>query len=387
MTRLGVIVGLTAGCALLTSAIAHDVPSTTHRPKQNADKAIPPGVTDALVTPCNASSLLRLEVAVSGKQTRLYPTFGRVVANPSAVINVNAYLSGQISEIFVRPKSIVLKDELIATISSPDFLLTQKAYLALLSNDEQQSILKEEGRLPNFLSDARDNLIWWGMSDEEIDKLTKSGEVVESISVRAPQDGIVTDVFVQPGQIINAGDKTMQNFVVLGKPLVRMVPLSAPDWIEVYLPSDRVGLVKPGETGVRIGSVGGAAATFTISDVLFDVDRSNMMSRAIIRLGQGPKTFALGQTVQLEIDGGGADGIWISRQAVSSQGLDPVVFVEMKPGVFQRRSVKVLETTDDFIRLSNVTAGERAVTTGKMILEGAYRLQSRDAHDHGSCES
>lgn len=387
MSKLGNIAFLGLWLVLLTSALAHDTPSRAPRLKQNSEGAASPKGTESLVTPCNVSGLLRLETAVFGKQARSYPAFGRVVPNPSALLNVNAYLSGQINDIFVRPRSIVRKDDLIATISSPDFLLTQKAYLALLSNDEQQSILKEEGRLPSFLSDARDNLLWWGMSNAEIGELTKSGQVVESISVRAPQDGIITEVFVQPGQIVNAGDKTMQNFVVLGKPLVRMVPLSAPDWIEVYLPSDRAGLAKPGRTVVSISTPAGVAAGLTISEILPDVDRSNLMPRAIVRLGQGPKKLSLGQIVQLEISDEESEGVWVSRQGVSSQGLDPVVFVETKSGTFERRSTQILETADDFIRLSNVSEGERVVTAGKMVLEGAYRLQSRDPRAHGRCDS
>ncbi len=340
---------------------------------------------DALVMLCRNIGLLAIETASENRANASVRTFGRVVPDPTKILNVNAYLSGQVKQVLVRPQTAVRAGDVIATLSSPDFLLTQKAYLALLNNDEQQAILKEEGRLPAYLSDARDNLLWWGMSAEEIDALTKTGQVVESISVRAPSDGIITDVLVQPGQLVNAGDKTMQNFVVLGKALIRMIPLSAPPWIEAYIPADRAPTI---HTGARmmVEMPSGPQMALDVAEVRPDVEPASLMARAIARpAGDTAVAFVPGQMVQVRIDVPRPHGVWISREAVAGQGIEPIVFIEIKPGIFQRRHIEMVEAAGDHIRVAGVKPGERVVTSGKMILEGAYRLQEREPEPSASC--
>ncbi|MBN8968839.1 MAG: efflux RND transporter periplasmic adaptor subunit [Rhizobiales bacterium] len=384
MTRIAaaLLVVLTAMAWSAGPGLSHGVSThaghSHHAPDQTERR-------DALVMLCRSGGLLAME-SVSETQTNAsFRTFGRVIPDPTRVLNVNAYLSGQVTQVLVRPQTAVRKGDVVAKLSSPDFLLTQKAYLALLNNEEQQAILKEEGRLPAYLSDARDNLVWWGMSAEEIDALTKNGKVVESISVRAPSDGIITDVLVQPGQLVNAGDKTMQNFVVVGKALLRMIPSSAPPWIEAYIPADRAAAVRAGSP-MLVEMPSGSPVVLDIAEVRPDVEPTNLMARAVARLtGEAAVAFAPGQMVQTRIEVQRPPGVWVPREAVAGQGIEPIVFIEIKPGIFQRRHIEMAEAAGDYIRVSGVKPGERVVTSGKMVLEGAYRLQEKEPEASASC--
>src|SRR5690606_37771313 len=131
------------------------------------------------------------------------------------------------------PGSMVKEGDPIATVTSPDFIFTQRSYLELLANDERLEILRGEGNLPNYLAGARDNLRWWGMSEAQIDALVESGKLVERLNLVAPRDGVITEVLVQPGDMIDAGDRTMQNFIVLGRAVARLQRSDTPLMLEV----------------------------------------------------------------------------------------------------------------------------------------------------------
>jgi len=77
--------------------------------------------------------------------------------------------------------------------------------------------------------------------------------------------------------------------------------------------------------------------------------------------------------------------VWVSREAVAGQGIEPIVFIEIRPGLFQRRHIEMAEAAGDYIRVSGVKPGERVVTSGKMVLEGAYRLQEKEPEASARC--
>ncbi|RDW14538.1 hypothetical protein DIE28_02025 [Paracoccus thiocyanatus] len=180
-----------------------------------------------------ASSFIVSRAVSTAPPDHRVPAFGRVILDPQGQLDINAAISGQVAEVLVLPGSAVAKGDPIATVTSPDFVFTQRSYLALLENDEQLEILRGEGNLPNYLSDARDNLRWWGMTEAQIDRLVQERRTVDRLNLLAPEDGIITEVLVQPGDMIDAGDRTMQNFIVLGRAVARMQRAATPLVLEV----------------------------------------------------------------------------------------------------------------------------------------------------------
>lgn len=299
--------------------------------------------------------------------------YGRVIPDFKALVEVNVYVTGEIRDVYVRPGDVVRKGEPIVSIYSPEFVSTQRSYLALLQNKQQLDILREEGRLPDYLKDAKENLSWWGMHAEQIEALEKQGRIAQTIQLYAPAAGIVTEVLVQPGSLVNAGDKTMKAFVVTGRSVARMVADSRPYRIEGYVYADQQSLLMH-NAPVRIELNGGRVIERKISAVLPDLDPTNQQARFLVELDQKIPGLLLGETVTLAVQVGRGDGVWVPRDAVLSPHLAPVVYVRKSAQEYERRPVTVLATANDDVQVSNLQPGEFAVTAGKMLLEGTYRM-------------
>ena len=80
--------------------------------------------------------------------------------------------------------------------------------------------------------------------------------------------------------------------------------------------------------------------------------------------------------VELSLRLGNREGIWVPRQAVLGQGLQPVVYAHLAAGRYRRQPVKVLAETNDWLRVEGVASGTRIVVAGKMLLEGLYRISA-----------
>lgn len=359
-------------------------------PPRAAMPAKPQQKSAAPTAPADVVKIARADTvevahATAGRKVGGLRTFGRVVADPAAMIDVNAFISGEVRRVLVRPGALVRKGEAVATIYSPEFVRTQKSYLALLQNEALQSALREEGRLPNYMQDARANLRWWGLSERDIVQLEKTGEAREELDLLAETDGIVTEVFVQPGQLLNAGDKTMKQFVVLGKSVLRMVARDRPFWIEGYLYPGEEQSVRVG-TGASVSLPDGTRARREVAKTVRSIDAKAQRARFFVALKAGD-AVPLGASVELELEVGAGEGVWIPAAAVLNQGIAPVAFVQTQPTLFERRRIEVLQGGGTAMRVAGIRAGEAVVTAGKMLLEGSYRMAAAGnaatgSHDH-----
>lgn len=328
-------------------------------------------------------SILSFAEAKSGNQQAVLHTYGQVVPDAKAVLDINAFVSGQVRRVFVRAGDLVRKGQPVVSIFNPEFIATQKGHLQLLKNNEKLEVLREEGRLPDYLKDARENLRWWGMTDAQIKALVDKGEVVEEIFLPAPTDGYVTEVSVQPGTLINAGDKTMKAFVVMGRSVARMVTTKVPYLIEGFLYFDEQAAVRPG-TAVDIQLPDHKTLHRVISQVVPAIDSRGQRARFLVPLGQVLPDLEVGQSVNLSVHLPATFGVWVPRNAVLSQQLSPIVYVKRSSLRYMRQPVSVLSETAETLRITGIPAGAIVVTEGKMILEGLYRMSANpDAHAGG----
>lgn len=330
------------------------------------------------------ANLVTVSRATAGTQSTDIRTFGQVVPSVSSVLDINANVSGEVKKVFVRVGDSVKAGAAIVSIYNPEFITTQQGQLQLLKNQELLNSLREEGRLPDYLKDARENLKWWGMTEPEINALIKSGRTVQELTLKAPSDGVLTDVFVEPGVLINAGDKTMKAFVVMGKSVARMVTANAVRRIEGVLFQDQQSVVRPGmEVSVELPT---QTLKGRIGEVVPGVDPATKKAKFMVDVANN-QVLALGQSVNLVVHTEPRQGVWVPRSAVLSRWTSPVAFVEKEKGQFFRRAVTVRGQTKTSLLVEGIAPDENLVTEGKMALEGLYRMSSRrsvpdDDHDH-----
>ena len=222
-------------------------------------------------------------------------------------------------------------------------------------------------------------------SDIALHSLQAIAPTVEEIVLKSPADGFVTDVFVQPGLLVNAGDRSMKAFVVMGKSVARMILDKAPYWVEGSLFADQYALLKEGmKATVRLPD--GRSIQRTVTQVLPGVDPKTQRGRFYIDLKQSVPGLVMGQPVKISVDMRLEEGMWVPRSAVLSQGFDPLVYVRLSKNRFSRRPVSINGEAGEFIRVTGVRQGEIVVTEGKMILEGLYRMSGQrdrhNGHDH-----
>lgn len=135
----------------------------------------------------------------------LYPAMidfdARKVHN--VVIKVNARIAS-VGNVFVGKR--VQKGEVLAAFDSAEVDTIQRTFVATVANINRISQISATAQ--EKMIEARMNLRWRGMAEEDIEELELMGKPLGTIPIRAPASGYVQSFNIVRDQIINAGVQT-----------------------------------------------------------------------------------------------------------------------------------------------------------------------------------
>ncbi|MDZ7754368.1 MAG: efflux RND transporter periplasmic adaptor subunit [Gammaproteobacteria bacterium] len=318
--------------------------------------------------------LITTEQAIAQDRITTLRTDGRVAARPDREQEVTINTGGAVREVFIRRGQRVAEGEPMVRVFSPDFMLTQRGYLAMMEDEVRLEQIRTLGNLPDYLEDARENLLWWGMTEGEVEALVEDGTVKETLTATTPISGIVTAVLVEPGALINAGDRGMSTFVITGAPVARVV-LDDGLWAEGRVAPERLHEITVGQK-VRM-RVGRTIRWYGGEVVLVDpmVDPDDGRGRFYVTLDHFPPAYGLGAPLEMLVETPEADGVWVPGEAVITVDGAHYVYVQKDVDIYERRYVDLGARDQGWVQVrEGVAAGEAVVTGGSQLLEGKRLL-------------
>ena len=123
---------------------------------------------------------------------------------------VSAWIPGRIDKLFVDfTGTQVVKGESVVWIYSPDLVSTQEEYLLALETLEKvkESPFDEVINGAKSLIDAsKRRLLWWGVTEKQIEELTKNKKIKQHTVIYAPISGIVIEKKALEGQYVMQGE-------------------------------------------------------------------------------------------------------------------------------------------------------------------------------------
>jgi len=125
---------------------------------------------------------------------------GKIGYNESSLSHITARIPGRIDKLFVNYTGMaVRKKDHMAEYYSPDLLVAQQELLIASRN-------KSAGNDSNFIA-VKKKLKLWGLTDENISQILKTGKVSDHIVLYPPSAGIVIDKPAVEGKYFKTGDR------------------------------------------------------------------------------------------------------------------------------------------------------------------------------------
>ena len=294
---------------------------------------------------------------------------GIVQYDQSRQAKVTAWVAGRIDRLHVnKVGEYVTRNKPVAEVYSPDLVSAQQEYLLALKSREQfrsspiQSISQGgEG----LVASARQRLKLMGVKDGQIAGLEKAGQPNIRLSIYTPLSGVVIDKVALEGQYVNVGD-----------PLFNIADLSTV-WVEVEVYENEFPNIRIGQM-VDIISQSYPGKTFwgRVAFIYPFLDPKTRTVKVRVEIPNPglklkPDMF-VNATVKVPL----GSSIVIPVSAVMDTGKRQVVWVEMKPGMFEPRDVKVGVRSGDNIQiLSGLKAGEKVASSGGYLIDSEAQLK------------
>jgi Cu(I)/Ag(I) efflux system membrane fusion protein len=161
-----------------------------------------PGLAAVSLTP-DARQRMGLTLGTVEKRAlaRTIRTSARIVADETRLFRVTTKVEGWVDKLMVGVTGqAVHKGDPLLTLYSPQLLSTQQEYLAAMQAGDVGKMLTVS---------VRQRLQLWDVSDEQIDRLEKTGQVEKTLTLYAPADGFVTEKNILAGQKVMPADSLM----------------------------------------------------------------------------------------------------------------------------------------------------------------------------------
>ncbi|MFH2035272.1 MAG: efflux RND transporter periplasmic adaptor subunit [Candidatus Zixiibacteriota bacterium] len=302
--------------------------------------------------------------------TKTVKAFGKAAYDESLVYSVDIKIDGWVEKLYVdQSGQSVAKNQPLLEIYSPRLVTAQKEYLVAY----EQYHKNQTSNIGNLLTAARQRLTNWDISKEQIEKLEKDGEIVRTMTIYSPANGIITKKNLTDGVQLKAGQI-----------LYEIVDLSTV-WVKAYLYEQDVPFISVGQT-VEINFPNTSEEKYQgkINYIAPFLDNKNQTeirvtlanSKNIIR----PDMYAE-VNIKSELAG---KRLVIPRSAIINSGTKQVIYIDEGDGSY---SPHVIETgvvgENDMVEvISGLNDGEIIVTSGQFMLDSESRLNEALADNH-----
>lgn len=304
-------------------------------------------------------------------------TVGRVEANESTLHHIHTKVQGWIERLhadFVGAE--VGAGDPLLTIYSPELLATEEEYLiALAAEDELGGSSDPDARLRgmNLKAVAERRLRLFDVPDVEIERLRATGEPSRTVTLTSPVSGHLTMLDIRHGMEVRP---EMELMTIADLTSVWMTA----DVYENEMEGIREGL----PVSIDVAQIPGRKYEGRIEYVYPYLEAQARTNRVRIVLSNSDLALKPGMYGDVTIRAPGIDALSIPVDAVIRTGTRDVAYVEVSPGAFEQREVRLgPQRGDRYVVVSGLKAGEKVVARGNYFLDSEQSIRASGSSSFG----
>ena len=290
------------------------------------------------------------------------------ISQPIMVPGVVEHDERKISEIALRTDAFVEKvfdvttgapitvGDPLATVNAKDFLSAGALYAADLAAGGKSAATGSYLRLKNL-----------GVPAEMIAEIEKTGNVPVSVTLRAPQSGVVLERMAVDGMMAATGET-----------LFRIADTSTV-WIIADVPEYELASVRRGAVAtVRFRSLPGRAFTGKVNEIYPEIQAETRTAKIRIELPNPDGAMIAHMYADVEIAAGGkAAVVTVPNSAVIDSGDRQVVIVDLGEGRFEPRDVQIGQRGAGMVEISKgIAEGDTVVVSANFLIDAESNLKA-----------
>lgn len=307
-------------------------------------------------------------------------TVGRVTYDEKKLATINTKFDGYIEKLYVNATGeYVRKGQPVAEIYSPELLATQMEFINLLKwrnkdqlttspkdakNDDLTEMLNADAA--NVIDAAKQRLRLFGITDDQINEVERTGQAKRTLTVYSPARGFVIQRQALQGTRVQPGEA-----------LFDLADLSTV-WILADIYEQDLPLIREGQKAtINFPYYPGKTFIASVNYVYPALDNTTRTAKVRIILPNSRGIFKPQMYSDMQISIGLGDRLAVPDSAVINTGTRQIVYVDRGNGDFQQRQVKTGLRADGMVQiLSGLKIGEIVSTSANFLIDSEARLKS-----------
>ncbi len=324
---------------------------------------------------------VKIEPVKRMKLTKTIRTVGRVDFDERRIAIITTKISGWIEKLYVDyTGKFIRKGEPLFEIYSPELVVAQEEYLQAISYKKSVSGSRDPNIIDGanqLVENARKRLLYWDITEEQIEELERTKQVRKTLRLYSPVDGIVVE------KNVFLGMKIMQ-----GMTLLKIADLSSvwvyADVYEYELPWVKIGEKAEVELPYIPGKILKGRVTY-IYPYLQPGTRTVKVRLEFENLG-----YFLKPDMYVNVNIKSKVAIYalvVPEQSVIRTGKRDIVVVALGGGRFKSVEVELGVLADGYYQvLEGLHEYQNIVTSSQFLIDSESNLKSALAmlnHQHG----
>jgi Cu(I)/Ag(I) efflux system membrane fusion protein len=284
---------------------------------------------------------------------------GAVQADERRIARAEVRTTGWVEKLHVRAvNDAVRAGQVLAEVYSPDLLAAQEEYL--VARRMAQANAAEEP----LVRAGRRRLQLMGLPDAEIRKLEQSGTASRRVPVVAPISGILSELGVREGAMVQAG-----------APAFTIVDFSSV-WVVVEVPEAQGASLRPGlQAVVSVQTLPDKTFAGRVDFIYPELNTQTRTLKARVQLANPRLELKPGMFANVSLVSGARKVLAVPTEAVIQTGTRSVVVV-MDGERFRAATVKSgAEMGGRTEILEGLRPGERVVASGQFLIDSEASLK------------
>jgi len=346
------------------------VPVYADEAEAGADTGIP-GFA-AVVLDARKQQLLGVKTAEvkRGPLSTSIRTVGRVAYDERRVHHVHTRFEAYVEHIEADfTGKFVRKGEELAQLYSPELYATQQEYLLALRSSRslrKSTVASVSQSGQQLLDAARQRLLLWQISPEDIKRIEEKGEAIRTLPVYAPISGYVTGRTAYHGMKVMPADSL---FDIVD--LTQLWVLA--DVYEYELPRLRLGQ----RADMTLSYWPGRSWKGTVTYIFPSVDEKTRTVKVRIEVPNPNGELKPEMFADVTLHGEARDVLQVPEDAVIDSGTRKVVFVSLGDGKLSPREVSLGDHGDGFLEvLSGLSEGDSVVLGANFLIDSESQLKA-----------
>jgi len=332
--------------------------------------ASPTGYAPVLVTPQKQQWIgVKTAPVQKRRMIKTIRTVGIVKVDETRRVHIHPKVEGWVGEIYAKYEGDAVKrGQPLFSFYSPDFVTTQQEYLATLKTLKEiptDASSNVRAAAQNNAAASRQRLLWWDVTEEQIQELEKRASPAKTLLLTSPIDGVVLAKHIFPGE-----------YMPRGGDFYHLVDLSAV-WVDADLYEYDLPLVTVGqEATVVLPNDAEHPLRGKVMYVSPIVQPETRTATARLELPNPKGILKPGMYTNTQITVDLGMRLAVPTEAILDTGIRQIVFVDRGQGLFEPRDVTVGVKADGTYEIkSGVNEGEVVVVSGNFLIDSESRLK------------